>query len=116
MTKRPLASDTLALSEGADMGFLVASMLQEIFRFSSRPQVLCLTDNSSLTQTLETSNSVSDMRLRVDIARLREMIREDEITVQWIPGRLQIADSLTKRGASTMELLIVLSESVVPRC
>ena len=116
VTKSPLASETLALSEGADMGFLVASMLQEIFRFSSRPQVLCLTDNSSLTQTLETSNSVSDMRLRVDIARLREMIREDEITVEWIPGRLQIADSLTKRGASTMELLSVLSESVIPRC
>ena len=115
VTKSPLASETLALSEGADMGFLVASMLQEIFRFSIRPQVLCLTDNSSLTQTLETSNSVSDMRLRVDIARLREMIREDEITVQWIPGRLQIADSLTKRGASTMELLNVLSESVLLR-
>ena len=110
VTKSPLASETLALNEGADSGFFIASMLQEIFRMNSRPVVKCITDNASLTETLKTSTIVADKRLRVDVARLREMVREDEITVEWIPGQLQIADSLTKRGASTKQLIKVVTE------
>ena len=58
VTKSPLASETLALSEAADAGFLVASMMQEIFRLSHLPPVLCLTDNSSLTETLHTARII----------------------------------------------------------
>ena len=64
-----------------------------------------------MTETLRTSKSVSDTRLRVDIARLREMVREGEIVVEWVPGRLQVADALTKRGASTAQGIKVLTES-----
>ena len=110
VTKSPLASETLALNEGADSGFFIASMLQEIFRMNSRPVVKCITDNASLTETLKTSTIVADKRLRVDVARLREMVQEEEITVEWIPGQLQIADSLTKRGASTKQLIKVVTE------
>ena len=113
VTKSPLASETLALNEGADSGFFVASLLQEIFRTPSLPVVKCVTDNSSLTETLKTSNLVSDKRLRVDIARLREMVREEEITVEWVPGKLQVADALTKRGVSSDQLLRVLDEATV---
>ena len=101
------------MNEGADSGFLVASLIQEIFRMPSRPVVKCFTDNSSLTETLKTSNIVSDRRLRVDIARLREMVREEEINVEWVPGKLQIADALTKKGASSEQLLRVINESTV---
>ena len=53
------------------------------------------------------------MRLRVDIARLREMVAEGEIIVKWVEGKEQLADALTKRGASTLELLNVLSSSII---
>ena len=52
VTKSPLASETLALSEAADSGFLIASMVQEMFRLPSLPKVECYTDNGSLTETL----------------------------------------------------------------
>ena len=111
VTKSPLASETLALSEAADSGFLIASMIQEIFRLASLPMVKCFTDNGSLTETLQTSKIVCDKRLRVDIARLREMVEEEEINVTWVKGTGQLADCLTKRGASTSKLLDVLSSS-----
>ena len=76
VTKSPLASETLALGEAADSGFLIASMLQEMFSLSSFPKVECYTDNASLTETLRTSKSASDTRLKVDIAYLREMVAE----------------------------------------
>ena len=113
VTKSPLASETLALGEAADSGFLVASMIQEMFNLSSFPKVECYTDNASLTETLGTSKIVSDKRLRVDIARLKEMVGEGEIEVNWVEGKEQLADTLTKRGASTSKLLDVLSSSII---
>ena len=111
VTKSPLASETLALSEAADAGFLISALIQEIFGLSVLPPVQCFTDNKSLTSTLETSNLISDRRLRVDMARLREMVSEEEISVFWVSGDLQLADSLTKRGASTLKLLKVISKA-----
>lgn len=113
VTKSPLASETLALCEGADAGFLVSTMLQEIFQLSKLPKVICFTDNKSLNETLKTSTIVTDRRLRVDIARLREMIVEEEIKVNWIQGIDQIADSFTKFGVSTVRMLQVLKCSKV---
>ena len=42
VTKSPLASETLSLSEVADPGFMIASMVQEIHCLSSLPSVLCV--------------------------------------------------------------------------
>lgn len=113
VTKSPLASETLSLGEGADAGFLVSSLVQEIFKMTCLPLVNCYTDNNSLTDTLETTKVISDRRLRVDVARLREMVSEKEIAVFWIDGKHQLADALTKRGASTTDLVEVLNTSLL---
>ena len=98
VTKSPLASEALALAEAADAGFLVSTLVQEIFRLSTLPKVVCYTDNRSLVETLVTTKVISDTRLKVDVARLREMVANDEIKVYWVNGKHQIADALTKRG------------------
>ena len=113
MTKSPLASETLALCEGADAGFLVSSLVREIFNLPSLPPVQCYTDNRSLTDTLVTTRVISDRRLRVDVARLREMVAEKEICVTWVDGKSQVADALTKRGASSVSLIEVLNSSCI---
>ena len=105
VTKSPLASETLALGEGADAGFLIASMMKEVFGLKSESPIHCITDSSSLVETLHTSKSVSDRRLRVDISRLREMTQKEEITVSWVKGKFQLSDALTKNTASTVGLL-----------
>ena len=111
VTKSPLASETLALAEAADAAYLVAKMVQEIFQLTNTPDIECFTDNASLSETLKTSTTVSDKRLRVDIARLREMVDRKEIKVTWVEGTKQLADCLTKRGASSQRLLEVLGRN-----
>ena len=111
MTKSPLASEALSLAEASDAGFLVSTLVQEIFRLSTLPRVICYTDNRSLTDTLVTTKVISDTRLKVDVARLREMVTKEEIVVKWIDGKHQIADALTKRGASTASIIEVLNSS-----
>ena len=109
VTKSPLASEALALSEAADAGFLASAMLQEIFQLRKLPPVTCKTDNSSLVQTLNSSNIVADKRLRVDISRLKEMMVKEEIKVEWIEGFKQVADVMTKAGASSELLRDILN-------
>ena len=110
VTKSPLASETLALSEAADAGLLIGAMLQEIFKLCKLPNVLCKTDNSSLVDTLNTTNLVSDKRLRIDISRIKEMKNNNEIEIHWIRGREQVSDCLTKAGASTEILRNILHQ------
>lgn len=108
VTKIPLASETSALAEAADAGFLVASIVQEVFGVSKIPIVKCNTDNKSLYEHLQSTKIIQDSRLRVDITRLREMVELGEIVVKWIPKHEQLADPLTKAGASSVRLLEVL--------
>ena len=109
VTKSPLASETLALGEGADAGFLIASMIKEVFGLTSLPAITCITDSSSLVQNLHTSKISCDRRLRVDMSRLREMVQNKEITVLWCSGKLQLSDCLTKNTASSSSLLAAIS-------
>ena len=113
VTKSPLASETLALGEAADAGILIANLLSEIHGLKNLPPVQCITDSKSLRDTLHTSNTIEDMSLRVNIGRLREMINLKEISVRWVEGKMQLADPLTKRGASADLLLKVLSQSTL---
>ena len=108
-----MASETRALNEGADAGFLVAALVQEIFMLSFLSSVECYKDNSSLEETVHTSNIISDWRLRVDMSRVREMVREEEIKVFWLDAKDQLADALTKHGASNARLLEVLQSSKI---
>ena len=107
VTKSPLASEALALSEAADAGINLARSLWLV----SATEVLFRTDNESFKEALYSSKVVSDRYLRVNIAHLREMVEEDQIQAEWIEKRKQLADCMTKKVASSVELLEVLSTS-----
>ena len=62
-------------------------------------------NSKSLVETVKTTRVHNDKRLVVDIGRIKEMIEHKEISLKCIPGKEQLADAMTKRGAST-DLLI----------
>jgi len=54
-------------------------------------------------------------RLRIDIGTIKEMVENKEIkSVSWIPAKYQLADCLTKRGASTRTLLDTINNGRFP--
>ena len=108
VTKSRLAAETMELADAADAGHLAAVMIKEVFALNNEPKVRCLTDSKSLIDHLQTSHVIQDSRLRVDVARIREMIALNECEVKWIPNDKQLADPLTKAGASPNKLLEVL--------
>ena len=59
-------------------------------------------------QSINSTNSMIDKRLRIDTAAIRQMLERGEIsTVSHCPGKDQLADCLTKRGADGSQLLKV---------
>ena len=107
ITQSPLASETLAQCEGADAAYLVSNTLKEIFP-EAKVSTICKTDSDSLVKTLRTTKVHDDKRLRVDVARVKGMITEQEIEIEWVSSKDQLADALTKRGASTDSLVAAL--------
>ena len=103
----------MALGEGADASYLIANLIQEIFLIPNPPKIKCITDNKSLYETLKTTNVTKDLRLRVDIARLRQMEENGEINISWVEGNNQLADCMTKAGASTEKLFDDLENSTL---
>ena len=72
--------------------------------------IKCFVDSKSLVETLNSTKNVDDRRLRIDIAVLRNMVENKEISsVYWIPTCKQLTDCLTKKGASSEHLLAVFS-------
>ena len=70
------------------------------------------TDNKSLWQNIHSSKQSSDERLQIDISIMREMLETNEVAkVEWVPTEQQLADCLTKKGASSRKLLQALGGS-----
>ena len=109
--KSPFAAETMMQAEAADTGALIARMAEEIFALpAASVKVECRTDSKSLIDHLVTSHIISDSRLRVDIARLKEMVEVNEIEMRWVPDGEQLAHPLTKAGTSGKRLLQVLAQ------
>ena len=66
-----MRSETMALAQSADAGHFVALMTNEIFGLKTVPRVFCKTNDKSLEEHLKGSKVIQDLRLRVDIARVR---------------------------------------------
>ena len=113
MSKSPLVAETMALAEAADAGYLASQIVKEIFAVAETPEVKCFTDSRSLIDHLATSHVIQDSRLRVDVARIREMIQLKEVHVEWRSKDEQLADPLTKAGASSAKLLEVLRKAML---
>ena len=99
----------MALLEGAETSVYISHILSDLL---GTPQldIHCFVDNKSLVDSLYSSHQVEEKRLRIDLAVLDNMMEKKEITdVQWVETNLQLANCLTKRGASSLHLMEAIS-------
>ena len=110
VVRSTLAAEMLSLGEGLDAGFYYRQMLEEILGLDFKTiNIEAYVDNKSVIEAISSTRMVEDKRLRVDIATIRELLKlQDVSSIQWVPGHLQLANVLTKQGASGFHLLKVL--------
>lgn len=111
VVKSTLSAEALALLECAETAVYLAKILHEISDCGSL-KIRCFTDNKSLVDALHSCRSVEDRRLRIDIAVLCDMLERGEVTeVAWVDTSGQLADCLTKKGASTERLRAAVGQN-----
>ena len=115
VVRSSLAAETLALSDAIDDGVYLSELLSElIFNGSKHIPIEIYTDSKSLYDSLNSKKNVLEKRLRIDIAILRELLNSKRITkLHCINTKIQLANALTKKGASTKELLYVLENGII---
>ena len=71
--------------------------------------IIVYVDHQGAVESIHSTKLVDDKRLRIDIAAIKECLnREDIQEVRCCSGSDQLADCLTKRGASGEKLRAVL--------
>lgn len=116
IVRSTLAGETLALSDGIDSGLFLATLFVELTTGQTKPEMLpirCITDNKSLYDAVQSTKFVADKRLRLEISNIKEIVQSGQIKqLEWKNARLQLADCLTKRGASSHNLMKIMSDGV----
>ena len=108
--KSTLAAETVALSEGCDASYYTYKLLHEMLQPTYCIEQHVYTDNESLFKTASTTHLVDDLRLRVELSAIRELISKNEIFLHWIDSKFQLADCLTKLGAPNSLLIETISQ------
>jgi transposase InsO family protein len=115
VVKSTIAAEALSLQEGLDNGFYLIKLMEEILGIQHGSVKLeAIVDNKSVVEAVYSTKMVEDKRLRLDIAAIQQSIQSKEVAaVQWCPGERQIANCMTKKGASGYSLLGVLQTGLV---
>ena len=96
-----------------DAGIFIKELLKDIFGVIN-VEIRVVTDNKSLAQVVSVVTAVDDKRLRVDIACLREAVEKETVSgFYWVPSQFNLANPLTKQGASNKHLLDVLQHKLM---
>lgn len=116
VVRSTLAGETLAMSDGIDNAMFLAMLYSELTTGKADLNALpliCVTDNHSLFDALKSTKQVTEKRLRLEISGVKELIHANKIKeVRWSKAKSQLADCLTKKGASSLMLLKALYEGV----
>ena len=105
-----LASETMALVEGLEECLYLKSLLIEIGAFHRNSEIIAYVDNLGLQNALYSTKLVDDKQTRIDVAAIQQMLSANKVSqVLWCPTQKQLANVLTKRGASSGLILDVFT-------
>ena len=104
-----LAAECLSLKEGLNEAIYIRQMIEEVYGFKDKTvPVRGIVDNKGTVDAIHSTSSVSDRKLRRDVGSIKQMMCEGDVTaVTWCPGREQLSDCMTKRGAPAWNLMEV---------
>ena len=112
------AAEGMSLSEGLDEAIYLRLLLCQLLGVAKDViKVLAYTDHEGLRTNISNvlHPNVSDKRLKIEISSIRQNLRSGEVNdIIWCSSQQQLADCLTKRGASGTNLLKVLQTGVLP--
>ena len=118
IARSTLAAEILALQDGLHATIFLAQILEFITGLKLR--INGYVDSKQLFESLYSSKTVLEKRLRVEISSIQELLQSGEVSrVNWVPTTRQYADCLTKKSGmeqNLVKLLKTASRSVCGTC
>ena len=110
------AAETLSLLAALEQAIVIRHQISEILNKNPKAiKIEAFIDNNDAYEAIYSTKQMMKGRLRIDIGAIKEMIENKEVeAVAWIPAKYQLADCLTKRGASTRSLLQTINTGMFP--
>ena len=107
--KSTLAAECLAHENAVNHAFYLKNVVSDMLGVDL--EIHCRTDNQSAVDSVHSSTNVKeDKRLVLDVCSLKEMLERREVhSISWVSKKRQIADAMTKSGASPVTLQRVVS-------
>ena len=107
-SKRPVksvpAAEILAAAEGIDEGKMISGAYSEIFNM--KVDLKIFVDSKDLFTSLSTQRLSIDRSIRGDVGSIRFEFQTGAVqSVSWIPGKINMADVLTKKDSALTDML-----------
>ena len=111
VVKSTIAAEALSLLEGIELAVYLKSVISSLIEY--QPPIEVVVDNRSVVEAINSTKLVDDKRLRLDISAIKQYMQSGEVqNIRWCPGKLQIADVMTKKGVSNLNILQILQNGV----
>ncbi|CAC5404048.1 unnamed protein product [Mytilus coruscus] len=118
VVRSTLASEALALADGVDCVISLAALFKELMHNEhelKHTPVTCFVDNKDLYHAIYSDKPVGEKRLRVEINAIKQLLQGGELKeIKWIQTYEQIANVLTKHGASGQDILCCFEKGFKP--
>ena len=110
VVRSTIAAEALSLLEAIENAVFLKSQIESMLVAGEKVvSITAYVDNKSVVEALLSTKLVDDKRLRLDISAIKQVIDRGEVQlVKWCAGESQLANCMTKKGASTYQLLSVL--------
>ena len=110
--KSAKSAETCALEDAIDTAINIGRQVHQLRtgRVEDKScRIIAKTDSKGLVDTLDTTKQVSEGRMRLNVARIKEYRKLREVeSIKWIPTTHMLADALTKARADPSRLIKVL--------
>ena len=115
--KSAKSAETCALEDVLDSAINIGQQVHQIRtgRIEDKScRIIGKTDSKGLVESLRSTKQVTEGRMRLNIARIKEYLDLKEVEkIQWVPTTMMLADSLTKARADSNRLIQLLETGKV---
>ena len=111
MVSSTLAAETFSVAEAVEWGEYIKHLWEELnnTECENEVKIVIKTDCKSLEEALKSANGVKSRMVRIELASIKNRIEEGIIeNIGWINSKDQITDCLTKKNASSENLMNVV--------
>ena len=110
VVRSTLAAEMLSLEEGLEEAIFLRNMMEWIYGLAACTiPVGSIVDNNSTVEAIHSTKAVNDKLLRINVGALKEFLEKClGNSIRWCDSSTQIADCMTKKGASGHILLEIL--------